>query len=87
MACARENGLCWPQDTGRRSECAPNNVLIKKYGNLRLYRPARDCYVTLSDLADMVEDAEDFVVCDATTGADITQSVLKEIIIERAGHG
>jgi polyhydroxyalkanoate synthesis repressor PhaR len=62
-------------------------VLIKKYGNLRLYRPGAGCYVSLADLADMVEDAEDFVVCDAATGADITQSVLKAIIIERAGHG
>ena len=62
-------------------------VLIKKYGNLRLYRPDAGCYVYLSDLADLVEDAEDFVVCDAATGTNITQSVLKEIIIERAGHG
>jgi polyhydroxyalkanoate synthesis regulator protein len=62
-------------------------VLIKKYRNLRLYRRGADCYVSLSDLADMAEDAEDFVVCNAATRADITQSVLKEIIIERAGHG
>jgi polyhydroxyalkanoate synthesis repressor PhaR len=62
-------------------------VLIKKYGNMRLYRPDAASYVTLSDLAGMVEDEEDFVVCEAATGEDITRSVLKQIIIERAAHG
>jgi len=62
-------------------------LLIKKFRNLRLYRPGAGSYVTLADLVDMVEDQEDFVVHDARTGDDITQSVLKEIIIERAGHG
>ena len=44
-------------------------------------------YVTLAGVAEMVEDDEDFVVFDAATGADITRSLLKRIIIERAGHG
>jgi polyhydroxyalkanoate synthesis repressor PhaR len=62
-------------------------VTIKKYPNWRLYRPAAGRYVTLEDLAFMVEDDEDFVVYDAKTGADVTPSILKQIIFERAQHG
>jgi polyhydroxyalkanoate synthesis regulator protein len=35
----------------------------------------------------MVEDEEAFVVHDAASGEDITPSILKPIIIERARHG
>ena len=50
-------------------------------------RPAAARYVTLEDLAAMVEDDEDFVVYEAKTGEDVTRSVLKQIIVERAHHG
>ena len=62
------------------------SVAIKQYANGRLYRPGAACYVTLGDLADMVEDEEDFVVYDAKTGRNITPSVLKQIILELANH-
>ena len=42
--------------------------------------------MTLDDLGAMVEDEEDFVVHDAKTGDDITQAVLKQIIVGRARH-
>jgi polyhydroxyalkanoate synthesis repressor PhaR len=62
-------------------------VTIRKYANRRLYNPVAGCYVTLDELGTMVEDEEDFVVYDAKTGDDITHSVLKQIIVERARHG
>ena len=62
-------------------------VTIKKYANRRLYNTETSTYVTLDDLAAMVKSERDFVVFDAATGADITRSLLKQIIIERAGHG
>ena len=62
-------------------------VTIKCYANRRLYRPGQGSYVSLADLAGMVEHGDDFVVCDARTGEDITRSILKQIIIERAYHG
>jgi polyhydroxyalkanoate synthesis repressor PhaR len=62
-------------------------VTIKQYPNRRLYRPAAGRYVTLEDLAFMVEDEEDFVVYEAKTGEDVTPSILKQIIFERAKHG
>jgi polyhydroxyalkanoate synthesis regulator protein len=62
-------------------------VTIKQYGGQRLYHPGKAAYVTLVDLADMLEDDEDFVVYEAATGEDITRSILKQIIVERAYHG
>jgi polyhydroxyalkanoate synthesis regulator protein len=35
----------------------------------------------------MIEDGENFVVCDAKSGTDITALILKQIITERAHHG
>jgi polyhydroxyalkanoate synthesis regulator protein len=54
-------------------------VLIKRYGDRRLYRPDARGYVTLDDLAAMVEDDEPFMVREAATGEDITLSILKQI--------
>ena len=62
-------------------------VTIKEYDNARLYHPGIARYVTLADLAAMVEDEQDFVVRDATTGDDITRSVLMRIIRAQANHG
>ena len=62
-------------------------VVVKKYANRRLYNTATSSYVTLDDLATMIKEGGDFVVYDAKTGTDITSSVLKQIIVERAHHG
>lgn len=62
-------------------------VLIKLYGKSRLYHPEAGRYLTVEDLGLMVEDDEDFVVRDAETGEDLTSSILKQIIVERAHHG
>jgi polyhydroxyalkanoate synthesis repressor PhaR len=58
---------------------------IKKYANRRLYDTGTSTYVTLEDLACMVKRGEDFVVCDAKTGDDITRPVLTQIIFEQEG--
>ena len=62
-------------------------VIIKAYGNRRLYNPVTGSYVSLDDLTAMVEDDEDFVVREAKTGEDMTRSILKQIILRRANHG
>jgi polyhydroxyalkanoate synthesis regulator protein len=64
-----------------------HSVLIKQYGGGRLYRPGTGSYMTLDDLAVMVEDEENFVVCEARTGEDITATILRRIILQRATHG
>ena len=62
-------------------------ITIKRYGNNRLYNPNVGSYVSLQDIADMVEDDDEFVVRDAKSGEDITTIVLKQIIAERVHHG
>jgi polyhydroxyalkanoate synthesis repressor PhaR len=62
-------------------EAAP--TVIKKYANRRLYHTGTSTYVTLEDLAAMVQAGEDFAVFDAKSGEDITRSVLTQIIFEQ----
>lgn len=60
-----------------------HQTVIKKYANRRLYHTGTSTYVTLEDLAGMVQNGEDFVVYDARSGDDITRSVLTQIIFEQ----
>jgi polyhydroxyalkanoate synthesis repressor PhaR len=60
-----------------------HQTVIKKYANRRLYHTGTSTYVTLEDLATMVQNGEDFVVYDARTSEDITRSVLTQIIFEQ----
>jgi polyhydroxyalkanoate synthesis repressor PhaR len=62
-------------------------ILVKRYDRRRLYRPDAGRYLTLDDLAAMVEDDEPFAVREAATGEDITSSILRQIIRKRALHG
>ena len=62
-------------------------ITIKKYATRRLYNTATSSYVTLEYLAQMVRNNEEFVVCDAKTGEDITRSVLTQIIFEEENKG
>ncbi len=62
-------------------------IVIKKYANRRLYNTDTSAYVTLEDLAAMVKEGTDFVVQDAKSGADITRSVLTQIIFEQESKG
>ncbi|HRQ60210.1 MAG TPA: polyhydroxyalkanoate synthesis repressor PhaR [Alphaproteobacteria bacterium] len=62
-------------------------TIIKKYANRRLYDTGRSSYVTLDDLCEMVKEGHDFVVQDAKTGEDISQSVLTQIIVEQESRG
>jgi polyhydroxyalkanoate synthesis repressor PhaR len=62
-------------------------ITIKKYANRRLYNTASSSYVTLDHLCQMVKEGQDFVVYDAKSGADITRSVLTQIIVEEEAKG
>ena len=66
---------------------APDFITIKKYANRRLYNTAESTYVTLEDLATMVQAGVDFKVNDAKTGEDITRAVLTQIIVEQEAKG
>jgi polyhydroxyalkanoate synthesis regulator protein len=71
----------------RQMAPSPQSVVIKLYGNRRLYRPDAGAYVTLDDLAAMVEDDEEFAVIEAGSGIDLTSSIRQHIIRKRALHG
>ncbi len=57
-------------------------ILIKKYGNRRLYDTADSRYITLEELAGIIQAGAEVRVVDAKTGADLTQATLTQIIIE-----
>ena len=59
-------------------------ILIKKYGNRRLYDTAGSRYVNLDDLAAHIRAGKDVRVVDAKTGQDLTRVVLTQIITEDA---
>ncbi|HXJ90316.1 MAG TPA: polyhydroxyalkanoate synthesis regulator DNA-binding domain-containing protein [Candidatus Binatia bacterium] len=62
----------------------PSAVLIKKYGNRRLYDTGGSRYVNLDDLAAMVRAGKDVRVVDAKSGRDLTRVTLTQIITEDA---
>jgi polyhydroxyalkanoate synthesis repressor PhaR len=57
-------------------------LLVKKYGNRRLYDTEDSKYVRLGELADKVRRGTDVRVVDAATGADLTAETLVQIIFE-----
>lgn len=59
-------------------------ILIKKYGNRRLYDTVGSRYVNLDDLAEHIRGGREVRVVDAKTGQDLTRVVLTQIITEDA---
>jgi polyhydroxyalkanoate synthesis repressor PhaR len=59
-------------------------VVIKKYGNRRLYDSSTSKYVNLDDIAGFVREGKDVQIVDAKTGQDLTRVTLTQIITEDA---
>lgn len=57
-------------------------VVIKKYGNRRLYDTSASRYVNLEDIGAMVRNGTDVQVVDAKTGEDLTRATLMQVIAE-----
>jgi polyhydroxyalkanoate synthesis repressor PhaR len=57
-------------------------LVVKKYGNRRLYDTQASAYITLEELAERVRRGADVRVVDAKTDADLTQSTLAQVILE-----
>lgn len=57
--------------------------VIKRYANRKLYDSTAKRYVTLEDLATLVESGEELKILDKQSGADITSVVLSKAITER----
>jgi polyhydroxyalkanoate synthesis repressor PhaR len=57
-------------------------VLIKKYGNRRLYDTEDSRYITLDELAAKIRTGAEVRVIDAKTNEDLTQVTLTQLIVE-----
>jgi polyhydroxyalkanoate synthesis repressor PhaR len=57
--------------------------VIKKYPNRRLYDTVESRYITLADIRRLVVERIDFVVVDKKNNADITRSILLQVIAEQ----
>jgi polyhydroxyalkanoate synthesis repressor PhaR len=60
---------------------------IKKYPNRRLYDTVESRYITLADIRRLVVERIDFVVIDKKSQADITRSILLQVISEQEHDG
>jgi len=57
--------------------------VIKKYPNRRLYDTVESRYITLAEIQRLVVEKIDFVVVDKKTNAEITRSILLQVISEQ----
>jgi polyhydroxyalkanoate synthesis repressor PhaR len=57
-------------------------MLVKKYGNRRLYDTEDSRYVRLGELAEKIRQGAEVRVVDARTDADLTSETLAQIIFE-----
>jgi polyhydroxyalkanoate synthesis repressor PhaR len=57
-------------------------LIIKRYGNRRLYNTETQSYVNYKELTKLVRDGQDVKVIDSTTKEDVTKAVLIQLILE-----
>ena len=57
--------------------------VIKRYQNRKLYDTDASCYVTLDEIAEMIQQGEEVSVVDNRNQKDITAATLTQIIFEK----
>lgn len=57
------------------SDGNPDRILIKRYGNRRLYNTQTSGYVNYQELIKLIRDGHDVQVIDSRTKADVTKEV------------
>ena len=62
----------------------PATVIVRKYGNRRLYDTSNSRYVNLEDVAALIREGKEVQVVDAKSGTDLTRVTLTQIITEDA---
>ena len=62
----------------------PSKVIIKKYGNRRLYDTSTSRYINLDEIAALVRNGTEVQVIDVKSGEDLTRVTLTQIIMENA---
>ena len=78
----RNKIACLQCGNGPRKVRAWRPVLIKKYGNRRLYDTGDSRYITLDELATKVSTGVDVRVVDAQNSEDLTQATLTQVVLE-----
>lgn len=79
-----EAANCWRKVTMVTAlKGAGSPVLIKKYGNRRLYDTTQSRYITLDDLAKIIRSGAAIKVVEASTERDLTRQVLTQVILEQ----
>ena len=66
----------------KKKEAANDTIIIKRYGNRRLYNTETKAYVTYQDLVGIIRAGHEVQVIDSTTKTDVTKSVLIQLILE-----
>ena len=61
--------------------------IIKKYPNRRMYDTSQSKYVNLDFIKTLINDRHEFTIIDSKTEADITKSILLQIISESEASG
>ncbi|MBX0329506.1 polyhydroxyalkanoate synthesis regulator DNA-binding domain-containing protein [Oscillochloris sp. ZM17-4] len=59
---------------------------IKKYANRKLYHTNRKQYITLDGIAQLVQSGEAVQILDNETSADITSSILAQVVLQARGR-
>jgi polyhydroxyalkanoate synthesis repressor PhaR len=69
--------------TATATEATSAAVVVKKYGNRRLYDTHSSRYITLKGLQALVQRGVSVAVQDAATGHDLTREVLLQIVLDQ----
>ena len=66
----------------RKKKEPSENLIIKRYGNRRLYNTETRAYVNYQDLINLARTGVDFQVIDSNTKENVTKAVLIQLILE-----
>jgi polyhydroxyalkanoate synthesis repressor PhaR len=59
-----------------------DGIILKRYGNRRLYNTETSSYVNYQDVIKLIRDGNDIQVIDSRTKQDVTKAVLMQAILE-----
>lgn len=79
---ARKAARKKPAAASDDTSAAPDRVVIKRYGNRRLYNTETKSYVTYQDIIGIIRAGYDVQVIDSATQDDVTKAVLIQAILE-----
>jgi polyhydroxyalkanoate synthesis repressor PhaR len=66
----------------KSNQTEAKELVIKRYGNRRLYNTETGGYVTYEDLIKLIREGRDIKVVDSVTSEDVTKTILIQLILE-----